>query len=146
MGRRPEPRISLVTLAVGDLDASLVFYRDGLGWTPGFANDDVAFFQLNGVILGLWRRAQMAKELGIPAAELVPGGMEVAHNVRSRPEVDEVIQAAVAAGGRLVKPAKEAPWGGYTGHVADPDGYRWEVAWNPGWTITEDGATRLGPG
>lgn len=139
-----EPRVSLVTLAVDAVETAAAFY-EGLGWRTGFRDEEVAFFQLNGVVLGLWRRSAMAAALGVPANELGPGGMELAHNVRARGDVATVLQTAVAAGGRLLVPAHEAPWGGVTGHVADPDGYRWEVAWNPAWTIDEDGGTRMPP-
>lgn len=138
-----EPRISLVTLGVSDLAAATRFY-EGLGWTPGFHNEEVTFFQVGGLVLGLWRRDAMAKTLGIPEAELVPGGMEVAHNVRHHAEVAPILAAAQAAGGTVLVPAHDTPWGGHSGHFADPDGYRWEVAWNPAWTITKSGATHMG--
>ncbi len=138
-----EQRASLITLGVHDLAASLAFYRDGLGWTPGFVNAEVAFFQLPGVVFGLWRRASMAAALGVPQETLGPGGVELAHNVASQEDVTRALAAAQHAGGRIVIEAHEAPWGGFTGHFADPDGYRWEIAWNPAWTIGADGSTRM---
>jgi len=140
-----EPRLSLVTLGVSDLARSTAFYR-ALGWEPGFANEEVSFFQLNGVVLGLWQRAGMAATLGVPEEGLGPGGMELAHNVGGRGEVEAVMRTAVAAGARILVEPHEAPWGGYTGHFADPDGYRWEVAWNPAWTVRDGGTWMAPPG
>lgn len=141
MSFRPDQRASLVTLATADLVAATAFYRDGLGWTPAFGNDEVTFFQLNGWIFGLWDRARMSQELGIPEPDLGPGGMELAYNVREPHEVEAFLDLARAAGGRVVSPAKQADWGGRTGHFADLDGHRWEVAWNPTWQVTADGRT-----
>lgn len=137
----PEQRLSLVTLAVKDLATSTRFYRDGLGWEPSFGNEEVSFFQLNGIVLGLWRRDRMAATLGIAEDGLGPGGMEVAHNVRDAAEVQRVIEVAEAAGAKVLVAPHKAPWGGVTGHFADPDGYRWEVAWNPAWTVSQHGDT-----
>jgi uncharacterized protein len=138
-----EPRISLVTLGVKDLEASLRFYADGLGWTPSFRNEEVAFFQFPSHVFGLWRRDRMAAALGQGAETLGPGGIELAHNVRRREQVDEAVDAAVRAGATLRVPPHDAPWGGYTAHVADPDGYRWEIAWNPAWRIDDAGGVHL---
>lgn len=143
MDFRPEQRVSLVTLPVADLPASTAFYRDGLGWKPAFGNEEVTFFQLNGLVLGLWLRSHMSKELGIPEDQLGPGGMEVAHNVRERDQVDVFLDLAAAVGGRIVAPAKGTEWGGRSGHFADLDGHRWEIAWNPDWTISRDGMTTI---
>ena len=128
-----EQRISLVTLGVKDLARARAFY-EALGWTGALQPDkEVAFFQAGGVILGLWTA------LGGHGAP----GVELAHNVRSPGEVDAVLGAAEQAGGTIVRPAAEAEWGGYTGAFADPEGYVWEVAYNPDWKIAEDGTVRL---
>lgn len=137
-----EQRLSLVTLAATDLPALTAFYEK-MGWKAGFRNEEVTFFQLNGVVLSLWRRDRFAHETGVPEDRLGPGGTEIAYNVRARPEVDDVMRAAVAAGGRVVAPARDAVWGGHSGHFADPEGHLWEVAWNPDWTVAADGGVRF---
>ena len=128
-----EPRISLITIGVTDLERSLRFYRDGLGlpttWTP---NKGVIFFQTTGTALALYPYDDLAKDAG-PAFVGVPRstfcGIVPAHNVREKGEVDAVLAAAARAGGTIAKPAQDAFWGGYSGYFADPDGYLWEVAW-----------------
>ena len=145
MGRGIEQRISLITLGVEDLERSTAFYRDVLGWTPSpIGAGHVAFFQLNGLILGLYPRADLAADAGVDSLE--SGGMSrvsLAYNVRERDDVDRVLDSVHGAGARLVKPATDAEWGGRSGYFADPDGFLWEVAWNPGFPISADGATRL---
>jgi catechol 2,3-dioxygenase-like lactoylglutathione lyase family enzyme len=139
-----EPRISLVTLGVTDLERSLRFYRDGLGWRPSGASVEgiVAFFQLGGLVLSLWSRHELARDAALDDAGGW-GGIALAHNVRARGEVDEVMAALTRAGGRILRPAAEAEWGGYSGYIADPDGHAWEIAWNPGFPLTADGTIRL---
>jgi hypothetical protein len=128
-----EQRISLVTLGVSDLARARAFY-EALGWHGGLQPDDeIVFFQAGGMVFGLWTA------LGGHGAP----GIELAHNVRSPGEVDALLSRAVQAGATIVRPAARADWGGYTGAFADPDGYVWEVAHNPGWTLTEDGSVRL---
>jgi uncharacterized protein len=128
-----EQRISLVTLGVADMPRARAFY-EALGWSDGRQPDDeICFFQAGGVVFGLW------EALGGHGAP----GIEIAHNVRSPAEVTEVLAQAERAGGRIVRPAAEADWGGTTGAFSDLDGYVWEVAHNPHWTITDDGQTRL---
>ncbi len=128
-----EQRISLVTLGVEDLSRARRFY-EALGWTGARQPDaEVCFFQAGGMVFGLWTA------LGGHGAP----GIELAHNVRSPEEVDAVLAEAARAGGTVVRPAGRADWGGTTGAFADPDGYVWEVAHNPGWTLTEAGDIRL---
>lgn len=129
-----EQRISFVTLAVRDLDASRAFYRDGLSWTPEMdVPGEVLMFRAGPqLILSLWDRTHMADEVG-PVGE-VQGGVApvaLAHNVGSPDEVDAVLATARAAGASRVTDAQRRDWGGYTGYFADPDGYHWEVAHNP---------------
>ena len=138
-----EPRISIITLGVSDLTRSVEFYRDGLGLPlrPGF--DNIAFFETKGTWLALYPRESLAADAGVPlkgdaegtAQDIAGGsgfsGVTLAHNVRSKEEVDALLAQAATEGGTLVKPAQDADWGGYSGCFADPDGHIWEVAWNP---------------
>jgi hypothetical protein len=138
-----EQRVSLVTLGVEDLERSREFY-ERLGWRRSMAQTDgIVFFQVGGMGLALYPRRELAED-----ANVAPDGqgfraMSLAYNTRSRAEVDTVLQDATAAGASLIKPAQEAFWGGYTGYFADPDGFLWEVAWNPFFAIAEDGSIRI---
>jgi hypothetical protein len=128
-----EPRISLVTLGVTDLARARAFY-EALGWTGAQQPDDeVCFFQAGGMVFGLWTA------LGGHGAP----GIELAYNVRSPAEVSVVLAEAQRAGGTIKRPAAAADWGGTTGAFADPDGYVWEVAHNPHWTLDENGAVTI---
>jgi uncharacterized protein len=147
---RFEQRLSLVTLGVSDLKRSRRFYRDVLGWIPSsVGGDEVVFFPLNGMVLGLYPRDALAADAGIDAREAgVPDGVgtsrvALAYNVRERTEVDEALAHVRDAGARIVKPAEDAAWGGRSGYFADPDGFLWEVAWNPGFPIREDGSIEV---
>lgn len=124
-----EPRITLITLGVRDLERAIAFYRDGLG-LPQRPGEGV-FFETRGTWLALFPRDELAQDAGVSAAGSGFAGFALAHNVRTREQVDAQLAQAVAAGGTLVKPAAEAFWGGYHGYFADPDGFLWEVAWNP---------------
>jgi uncharacterized protein len=139
-----EQRISLITLGVGDLERSRRFY-ERLGWRPGFTSEEVVFFQIGGLVLALFPRAALAADARLPDTGSGVGGIALAHNVRTRKEVDAVLAEAAAAGAAILKPAEDASWGGYAGYFADPDGHPWEVAWNPHWTLEPDGSIRLGP-
>jgi uncharacterized protein len=138
-----EPRISLVTLGVADLVRSTRFYAEGLGLpTTRTAADGVVFFQLHGTILALFPYAALAEDISpglVDAGRSGFGGVTLAHNVRTRGEVDEVLASARRAGGELLKPARDTSWGGYAGYFADPDGYPWEVAWGA-FEIAGDGS------
>ena len=128
-----EPRISIITLGVSDLPRSVRFYRDGLG-LPLRDDEDtesIAFFQTSGTWLALYPRDALADDVGIPSDGTGFSGVTLAHNVRTRSEVDELLRVAVEAGATLVKPAEDVFWGGYSGYFTDPDGHLWEVAWNP---------------
>lgn len=140
-----EQRISLITLGVGDLARARRFYEQGLGWRVGLAVEgEVVFFQLNGLILSLYSRAALAQDAGVAEAGSGFAGITLAHNVRSDEAVDALLSEAQRAGGRVVKPASRAEWGGYSGYFADPDGHLWEVAFNPGFPIDANGNTTLG--
>ena len=127
-----EPRISIITLGVTDLPRAVEFYRDGLGLPLYDENtESIAFFQNRGTWLALYPREALAKDVGIDASGSGFSGVTLAHNVRTREEVDALLEVAVAAGATLMKPAEDTFWGGYSGYFADPEGYLWEVAWNP---------------
>ncbi|MEO6473451.1 MAG: VOC family protein [Aeromicrobium sp.] len=138
-----EQRLSLVTLGVADLARARAFYEDGLGWTKGNSEEEVAFYQLNGLVFALWTRADLAEDANITDTGATFSGMALAFNTRSQDEVDELLAQAKTAGGTILKPAQEVFWGGYSGYFADPDGHAWEVAWNPGWAIDETGHISL---
>jgi len=138
-----EQRISLVTLGVADLERSRRFYEDGLGWTRSNRDDGVVFYQLPGMILALWSRQELAADAGVADEGATFSGMALAFNTRSREEVDALLAEAETAGGRILKPASETFWGGYSGYFADPDGHPFEVAWNPFWTIDGEGRVTL---
>ena len=127
-----EPRISIITLGVTDLPRAVEFYRDGLGLPLYDENtESIAFFQNHGTWMALYPREALAEDVGIAAEGSGFSGVTLAHNVRSREEVDALLDVAVAAGANLIKPAQDTFWGGYSGYFADPEGYLWEVAWNP---------------
>ena len=137
-----EPRISIITLGVNNLDRSLRFYRDGLGFpTTWSVEKGVIFFKTGGVCLALYPYAELAKDatLDPPASPPRFPGFSLAHNVRSKPEVDELIHQAELAGATVIKAAHDTFWGGYSGYFADPDGYLWEVAYGA-FPIREDGS------
>jgi len=140
-----EQRLSLVTLGVRDLARSRAFYVDGLGWrASGAGNESVVFIQMtNGLALGLWSRASLAEDAGVEDVEGTFSGISLAYNARDRDEVDRVMAEAEAAGAKVLTPAREVFWGGYSGYFADPDGHLWEVAWNPFWEVTGDGRVVL---
>lgn len=138
-----EQRLSLVTLGVADLRRARRFYENGLGWKPGFASDDVVFYETGGPIIGLFGRRELAADAQLEDDDATFGGLALAHNVRSRGEVDEVLKEAERAGAAILKSAEETPWGGYSGYFADPDGHLWEVAFNPAWKIGADGSVKM---
>jgi catechol 2,3-dioxygenase-like lactoylglutathione lyase family enzyme len=136
-----EPRISIITLGVADLPRSIRFYRDGLGFaTKAKDTDGIAHFTTTGVVLGLYPLDKLAEDIG-PQVQPRPGfsGITLAHNVRRKEEVAQVLALAERAGGKIVKPAQDVFWGGHSGYFADPDGHYWEVAWVPQGTFDEHG-------
>ena len=140
-----EPRLSLITLGVTDLDRAISFY-EGLGWPRRVRSaQGVAFFQLGGLGLSLYPRADLAKDAGVPFENRPSQGFTLAYNTRSRDEVGEVLAQAVALGGRITRHAEDAVWGGHHGHFCDLDGFLWEVAWNPGFALADDGCLTLPP-
>ena len=137
-----DQRLSLITLGVSDLPRARAFY-EGLGWTTRAApGDDVAFFQAGCMVVALWGREHLAEDSGVEDNGGW-GGITLAYNTRSNEEVDSVIEEARAAGATIPREPGETFWGGYSAMFVDPDGHPWEVAHNPRWTITPDGATKL---
>lgn len=138
-----EQRISIVTLGVADLERSREFY-ERLGWHRSMKKAaGVVFFQAGGMALALYPRTDLAKDANIAPDGYGFAGIAIAYNARSREEVDAVLAEAKAAGAKILKPAQEAFWGGYSGYFADLDNFPWEVAWNPSFPIAEDGSIRL---
>ena len=138
-----EPHVDVITLAVGDLDRALVFYRDGLGLeTRGivgeeFVGDDVTpagavvMFELRGgLLMALYPRTELAKDANIPLGPPKTGEFSIDHLVASRAEVDAVLAQAAAAGATLTEPPHDRACGIYSGYFRDPDGHLWEVIWN----------------
>ncbi len=139
----PPLRLTLVTLGVADVKRAARFYA-ALGMKRGMKKaEGVAFFEAGGAVLAVCGRNNLAKDAGV--ADTAPGfsGVALAFNVEDEPSVEKVLQAAAAAGGKIVKPASRAFWGGYTGYFADTDGHLWEVAHNPGFPFDERGLVRL---
>jgi predicted lactoylglutathione lyase len=132
-----QPRVSLITLGVTDLERSRAFY-EALGWrSDSKPEDGVVFFQSGGMVLALWGRDELAKDSMVEDA-VGWGGVTLANNLRSRGDVDAYLERARAAGATIPRAGAETSWGGYSGIFIDPDGHPWEVAHNPFWTVTED--------
>ncbi|HEV8391747.1 MAG TPA: VOC family protein [Dongiaceae bacterium] len=138
-----EQRLSLVTLGVRDLAASRAFYNR-IGWKESPpSNEHVAFFQCGGLVFALWGREALVEDAGVEAPGKGFGNVSIAQNVRSKADVDATLRQARNAGATILKPAIETFYGGYAGYFADPDGFAWEVAWNPGFEILPDGGIKL---
>jgi catechol 2,3-dioxygenase-like lactoylglutathione lyase family enzyme len=141
-----EPRITLLTLGVADLSRSVAFYRDGLGWPTRYKDgEEVAFFSLKGTKLGLYGLKDLCADISPDTRPSAGGfgGITIAHNVRTKEEVAQVLATAERAGGKIVKPAQDVSWGGHSGYFTDPDGHHWEIAWNPVMPLGEDGTMVL---
>ncbi|MBD2232325.1 VOC family protein [Phormidium tenue] len=139
-----QPRVTVITLGVDDLERSLRFYRDGLGLSIAvivgqeFEHGAVVFIDLQaGLRLALWPRESIAHDTGLMQGSSSSTELTLGHNVASRAEVDAVMAQAITAGATIVKPPQETFWGGYTGYFQDPDGHLWEVVWNPQWTVPD---------
>lgn len=143
-----EPRITLITLGVSNLPRSVRFYRDGLGWPTTYKEGDpVAFFNTAGTRLGLYGLEHLAVDISPTIQPLRSGfsGITLAHNVRTKPEVAEMLTLAERAGARIIKQAQDVFWGGHSGYFIDPDGYYWEIAWNPVMPLNGEGFMELSP-
>jgi len=135
-----QPRVTVITIGVGDLDRSVKFYRDGLGFpTEGIIGQEfeygaVVFFDLQpGLKLAAWPRKSLARDSGLPVGLPNATELSLGHNVSSIAQVEEVMGQAERAGATIIKPGHQTFWGGYSGYFQDPDGHLWEVVWNPDW-------------
>ena len=139
-----EPRVDFISLGVSNVQESRAFYVDGLGWpVHREVAGEVLFIQVNhGLVLSLWDVRQMQAEAGVSAPDGVPP-ITLSHNQPSAADVDRVMNEAAAAGATVIAEPVTQPWGGYTGYFADPDGFRWEVAYNPSWTVDDDGTVTV---
>lgn len=138
-----EPRLSIVTLGVSDLERSFRFYHDGLGFpTSRDPSQGIVFFQTNGVCLALYPLEKLAEDVSsdLSSERSLFSGFTLAHNTKTKDEVDEVLRLAQEAGGRIEKPAQDVFWGGYSGYFSDPDGFLWEVAYSDSWEFNDDGS------
>ncbi len=139
-----QQQMAVLTLGVADPERSRRFYADGFGWTPVFEiAGEIVFFQMNGFVLGLWRREALAEDTNRPPAD-GPGPFALAHNVAAAADVQPALDRLAAAGGTILRTAEAPPHGGLRGYVADPDGHAWEIAFNPAWTIGADGSVTFG--
>jgi uncharacterized protein len=138
-----EPRLTLITLGVSDVARARKFY-EVLGFKAGRASEEtVTFFPAGGVVLALYGRAALAEDATVTDSKPGFSGVALAHNARSEAEVEAVLTEAVAAGAKLIKSARKAFWGGYSGYFTDPDGHLWEVAYNPYFRLDEAGRVAL---
>jgi uncharacterized protein len=138
-----DQRISAITLGVKDLKESTRFYQE-LGWKSSSAsNEMITFFQAGGLVFALYPWKLLAEDALTSDDSSGFRGVALAYNVPNKEEVRQVLDKAVKAGAKLIKEAQEVFWGGYSGYFADPSGHLWEVAWNPFWTLTKDGAVQL---
>jgi catechol 2,3-dioxygenase-like lactoylglutathione lyase family enzyme len=135
--------LSVITLGVADLARSKRFYVDGFGWAPAFESDEIVFFQMNGFVLGLWLLEKLSEDMrrDLPAGR---GPFSLGHNVRTREEVQPILDRLSRHGGTILKEPTEPPFGGLQGYVADPDDHAWDIVWNPGFTIGDDGQVSFG--
>jgi catechol 2,3-dioxygenase-like lactoylglutathione lyase family enzyme len=125
-------KLNIVTLGVKDLERFLKFYKDGLGWKPSSAsNENIAFFQMGGVVLSLYPREKLAEDVKINSGGSGFSGITLAYNAKAEAEVDEVLKRVEDLGATIVKKAEKVFWGGCSGYFVDFDGHLWEVAWNP---------------
>ena len=126
-----KPRISMITLGVKDLNKSIKFYGEGLGFPRKKTEPEIAIFKLNGSWLSLYNRRLLAEDANVSSEGKGFNGFTISHNVSSKDEMDKVFTDAISVGAKIIKSPQKASWGGYSGYFADPDNYFWEVAYNP---------------
>jgi len=133
-----EQRVTLLTLGVADYMRATAFYA-ALGWSPTLEIEETAFYEANGLVFTLWSREKLSADMGIRDDGARWSGIALAHNVRSRDEVDAIVEQARANGGEVTREPSETFYGGYAGAFRDPDGHVWEIAHNPGFGLDDDG-------
>lgn len=138
-----QQQISVITIGIADLVRSRRFYTEGFGWSPVFENDEIIFYQMNGLVLGTFERSAMEADMNRKGTG-GPGAFALAHNVLARAGVEPLMARLVEAGGTVLRSADAPPHGGFRGYVADPDDHAWEIAWNPAWTIDPQGHVTAG--
>ncbi|WP_417685278.1 VOC family protein [Roseibium sp.] len=136
-------QISVITLGIADLARSKRFYQTGFGWQAVFENDEIAFYQMNGLVLGTFLKDALAEDMSRTPGNS-PGAYALAHNVADKEMVVPLMEDLIRAGGRLLRTADAPLHGGFRGYVEDPDGHAWEIAWNPAWSIDDDGRVTFG--
>jgi uncharacterized protein len=136
-------QISVITLGVINLARSRRFYVDGFGWSPVFENEEIIFYQMNGLMLGTWLQPALESDMRRSGLSR-PGAFALAHNVPAEGDVQIVIERLVGAGGKVLRDGDAPPHGGFRGYVADPDDHAWEIAWNPRWVIDDHGFVTFG--
>ena len=141
-----EQRLSMIALGVADLPRAIDFYENVIGWTATPGPEGIAFFDLGGIVFSLYPHEEMAKDMKADdTGNFVSQGFALAHNVRSKVEVDSIFARLMQHYATIIKEPEDVFWGGYSGYFSDPDGHRWEVAFNPYWTIHQDGRVSMTP-
>lgn len=138
-----QQQISVITLGVADLARSRRFYVEGFGWEPIYENEEIVFYQMNGLVLGTLLQASLEADMNREGLTR-PGAFALAHNVAKIEDVQPVLECLAAAGGHILRNADAPPHGGFRGYVADPDDHAWEIAWNPVWPIDKNGHVTFG--
>ncbi len=141
-----EQRLSMITLGVADLERAIAFYEDVVGWKAAPGPSEIAFFDLGGLVFSLYPHDAMARDMnaaGDDRGDSAYQGFALAHNARSKEEVDSIFFQLKAKGATIVRAPEEVFWGGYSGYFSDPDGHCWEVAYNPHWAIGKDGRVSM---
>ncbi len=138
-----QQQISVITLGVADLARSRRFYADGFGWAPVFENAEIVFFQMNGLVLGTWLQSGLEADMQRTGLTR-PGAFALAHNVPAQADVQPLLDRLATFGGTILRPGDAPEHGGFRGYVADPDDHAWEIAWNPGFAMDDDGNVRFG--
>ena len=138
-----QQQLSVITLGIADLGRSRRFYEEGFGWRAIFANDEIAFYQMNGFVLGTWLTQALEDDMQRTGLQR-PGAFALAHNVSSQDDVQPTMENLIRCGGRLLRRADAPIHGGFRGYIADPDDHAWEIAWNPAWRIDSQGRVTFG--
>ena len=141
-----EQRLSMITLGVADLKRAKAFYEDTVGWKVTPSPPEIVFFDLGGIVFSLYAHEDMAKDMNVGAddsGDSIYQGFALAHNARSKEDVDSIFSRLKEKGATIIKEPEEVFWGGYSGYFSDPDGHSWEVAYNPHWVIKKDGRVSM---